>query len=107
MFAYLKSEGHVVNDGVVVRGRLVVHRPTAADELQPPLRDQPAHGRPHGLVLLPPPSPEERRLDVDEALRGVGDQGRDDRVDDVLDAGRLDAKTGEGTFLWRMILFYI
>ena len=96
--SHLQTECHVVDDGVVVCGGLVVHGPPAADELEPSLPHQPAHRRPHRRVLLAPPPPEERRLDVDEALGGVRHQGRDHRVDDVLHAGRLDAKRGGKIF---------
>ena len=73
----LKSKCHVVNDPCVVRGGLVIHGPSTADELQPALGHQIADQVLHLVSLLVPPAPEERGLHLDESARNSRESGFD------------------------------
>ena len=66
LLQFLQPDGHVVDDPGVVGGGLVVHGPSAPDELQAPLRHQVPDQVLHLITLLVPPAPEEGCLHLNE-----------------------------------------
>ena len=74
----------LVNHLDIKRRCLVVHAPSAVDELELPTRDEVLHYRLLRLRLRFPPSGEEPDLDVNEAAVRVVLEARYDSVDDVI-----------------------
>ena len=67
---HAQSERHLVDDGHVVRGALVVHGPAAPDELNLPTFHQTGESRLCRFRLLVPPAPEEGSLHLDVPAGG-------------------------------------
>lgn len=87
----LQSPRHLIDDTLIVCGGLVVHAPTAADNLQPTLGHQLLYLVLQLRWLFVPPFKEEHALGVDETSLWIAQQRMHHRIDDLLYASLLDS----------------
>jgi len=76
-----------------------MHAHAPINQFQPSRADEPLHSILDHVVLVPPPSLEKCLLDIDELAVLVFEQGRDERIQNVLHTCPLDGVVGSDVVL--------